>query len=161
MEPWDQAKTEDPKLTMTASIVKPLMLLFFKFLVSFLPKFPLFFVVSSFQIKQNCRSVWLFWWGLWFRTQYRHSFSFLSMPIIPKKVPLWNSVAIWRYQLSKQINQKNHSMIIWNAYFWCFFCPKCTDFSGMTLLSALDFIQPTSRAMWYRLYHINYKAKIW
>ena len=34
MEPWDQAKTEDSKLTMTKSVVKPLLLLFFKFLVS-------------------------------------------------------------------------------------------------------------------------------
>ena len=35
MEPWDQAKTEDSKLTMTKSTVKPIMLLFFKFLVSY------------------------------------------------------------------------------------------------------------------------------
>ena len=54
MEPWDQAKTEDPKLTMTASIVKPLMLLFFKFLVSYLPNFSpilLFFFIFSNQTK--------------------------------------------------------------------------------------------------------------
>ena len=36
MEPWDQAKTEDSKLTMTESIAKPLLLLFFKFLVIYL-----------------------------------------------------------------------------------------------------------------------------